>query len=176
MTLEHVVFIVLRDEDLRLDSRVATNAFVGMPVILALERVRFVAADSVLEVGLPPDPVSSAETSSPNMAFDGFIPLVGLEYQHEQTTYVMAGVGGQASKEACLLPTLELSVGNVTASARRVVVLSDDRNFGTPAYGTLGEDLLTGGFELDFRRMHFSLLNFWDAVPPAGTPSESGHK
>ena len=66
---------------------------------------------------------------------------------------------------------LEFTAGNVRASLRNVTTMTADPVSDPPGSGVAGQDFLAGGFELDFRRMQFSLLGSGQATPPATVSS-----
>lgn len=162
----------------------ASSLIVGLPLILGLERMRYDATQSRLEVGLP----GQATDGNQNLAFDGLAPLVRARYRGQSLPFVLdtgmqqthlarrfgqrfpgalagstpratrqRGVGSNATLQINVVPTLDLSAGGWPRKLRDVPALTADRAFLPPVFGALGADFCRDGFELDWRAMRFAV-------------------
>ena len=191
---EHVVFLVFQDKDLAFPQiDYAIHVIVGLPVILALEHLRFADDERTVEVGgLPSD--TGGTPAARSLALDGLTPIVRVRYAGEslpfnldtgapQTsltacfkqrfptalagasshTIQQGGAGGAITSPVQMIPALTLGGDAVNVTLHAVTAVTGDVPPVPGVYGTIGRDFLAGGFELDFRQMRFSLLRAHEA-------------
>ena len=193
---EHVLFTVFKDEDFALSSTI------GLPLIRPLGKLRVSFSESCMEVGLPSKP-AAGPPSERNLAFVGDKLVTRLHYQEsdlpfrldtgESDSYLFTSfgqrfpqavrgsvpgkfeqyaVGGYFSAPARIIPQLELGVDDRSVLLHNIEVKDEPASL-PPLFGTVGGDLLAGGYELDFHQMHFSLLGGTQpksTEPPHGSP------
>ena len=88
MIFHHVIFAVIRDQDSSFpDAGLTIDATVGLNLILPLKHLRVAADGNRMEIGLPSAslPLIGSEW---NLAFDGMMPLVQLQYQSSSLPFL----------------------------------------------------------------------------------------
>ena len=204
MCFHHVVFFVCRDEDLAQIGNDAVIGLPLISAFGRL-RVPAKGGFSA-EIGFPPEPASPTPVQPRNLAVDRFNLLVGLEYQgiilpfvldtgdNETNVYTCFGtrfpqvlsgslrgqvkrrrIGSQSTIPCQCIARLGLDIDGRPVCLHDVAVL-DHQDFLPLADGKAGGDLLEGGYELDFRQMHLSLLGGTQPKslePPQASPSPS---
>jgi tetratricopeptide (TPR) repeat protein len=171
--LAHVAFYVLPDSQPPFnDMAEGTRGILGIPVILALQTVRWRAQAQTLECAFP---LQRTDIRQANLAFDGGSPVVQVNFQRQalefsfdtgaqktdlypafakkfadlvnatgkKESHTLTGVDGSASFDSVELPSITLQVGGHDAVLKPAHVLMVEHNAGSQWYfGNLGVDLL----------------------------------
>jgi predicted aspartyl protease len=91
---KNVAFFVLRDDqEPFVDFPAGKRGIIGMPVILALETLRW-RRDGTINIGFPPQPKN---LSRANICFDDEDPVTQIEFQQHKLEFVM-DTGGEDSE------------------------------------------------------------------------------
>ena len=94
--VQHVVFLVFRDQDLFfLDKGEGMNIVLGLAPIIALGTVKVAGDGSSVEIGSSEDTSAVSAARMKNLAFDGLTPLIKVQYTGESLPFMLDTGGGQ---------------------------------------------------------------------------------
>ena len=185
-TINNVVFLVMKDEDLRIPQlSLDIPAILGFPVLRALGHLRLDATGSI-EVGLKPMTMGRRD-----LAFDELTPLVRVTYAGSDVPFVLdtgaklttlakrfearfpaafvgaqdravrrAGAGGMQTGTTRIVPAIAFAIAGAPIKLRDVAMGAESGGDAT-AYGRIGGDALfaQGVLDLDFRTQRVCLDN-----------------
>jgi hypothetical protein len=171
--LANVAFYVLPDTQPPFDGMPeGTRGILGIPVILALQTVRWRAKAQTLECAFP---LKRTDIRQANLAFDGGSPVVQVNFQQEalefsfdtgaqrtdlypafakkfadlvkatgkKESHTLTGIDGSASFDSVVLPSVTLQAGGRDVVLKPAHVLLVEHNSASQWYfGNLGVDLL----------------------------------
>ncbi len=164
------------------------HAIVGLPLIAPLGRVRVSGDDASVDVGLPSEPAAAGDQehtlaldglmpivavqygkdtlpfrldtggvqSELDARFAHFYPAALAKAKAEKQQ--RGSAGGVVGVKARTLPEIQLGAGGKSVTLHGIPATVSESPWTTAGYGVVGRDFLAGGFEMDFRRMRFSLL------------------
>lgn len=94
ITLENVIFLVLKDEDLYFNKfEHQMNGIIGYPVLQACRQVS-VSTNNEFFI---PSQISDLQNSEQNLCFDDMLPLLNIVYKNQPMTFVF-DTGGRKSQ------------------------------------------------------------------------------